>query len=271
MQLREFMQTGVVTIGPEEAASRAWSRMRGRRIRHLVVTEGERVVGVVSEHDLGGASGADVRRGRRVADLMRAPVVSASPKTTLRRAASLMREREIGSLPVIDQGKLVGIVTATDVLDELGRSSPRRPRTRRRVPDSTKRRPFPDRIPRGVKRQPEPLNAPLVPSYIRPVGIELSPEDGDYIRRKLGRRLGKFAGSIERVSVRLEDVNGPRGGIDHVCRIKVVLSGLPSVVYEKRGASLLPVVDGAIAGVERALRRRLQRRRMAPLRQRANT
>jgi len=98
--------------------------------------------------------------------------------------------------------------------------------------------------------------------------VELDPDDRAYVRRKLGRRLGKFAASVERVSVRLEDVNGPRGGIDHVCRIKVVLSGLPSVFYEKRGASLQAVVDGAIAGVERALRRRLQRRHMAPIKKR---
>jgi ribosome-associated translation inhibitor RaiA len=101
--------------------------------------------------------------------------------------------------------------------------------------------------------------------------VELGPDDRAYIRRKLGRRRGKFAASIERVSVRLEDVNGPRGGIDHVCRIKVVLSGLPSVFYEKREASFQALVDGAIAGVERALRRRLQRRRMAPIKKRGRT
>lgn len=78
-------------------------------------------------------------------------------------------------------------------------------------------------------------------------------------------KLGKFTTSIERVSVRVEDVNGPRGGIDHVCRIKVVLSGLPSVIFERRGASLEAAVDGALAGVERAVRRSVQRRRMRPI------
>ena len=112
------------------------------------------------------------------------------------------------------------------------------------------------------------MKAPLIPTYIRPRGVELSPDDRTYIRRKLGLRLGKFATSVERVSVRLEDVNGPRGGIDRVCRIKVVLSGLPSVVYEKRGRSLRAVVDGAIGGVQRALRRTLQRRRMTPIKKR---
>ena len=99
MQLREFMKTGVVTIGLEDAASVAWSRMRGRRIRHLVVTDDARVVGVLSEHDLGGRGGGDIRRGRLVRDLMTPRPVSATPTTTLRQAASLMRRGPIGSLP----------------------------------------------------------------------------------------------------------------------------------------------------------------------------
>jgi len=268
VQLHEFMKTRVVTIGPQEAASLAWSRMRGRRIRHLVVTQDARVIGVVSDQDLGGRRGAAIRRQRLVGDLMSSPVVSATPKTTLRRAASLMRRKSISSLPVVDRGRLVGIVTSTDVLEELGRSSSRRPQGRSPTPDSWKRAPFPDRVPRAVKRKPIRVNAPLVPTYLRARGVELDPDDRAYVRRKLGRRLGKFAASVERVSVRLEDVNGPRGGIDHVCRIKVVLRGLPSVFYEKRGASLQAVVDGAIAGVERALRRRLQRRDMAPIKKR---
>lgn len=54
------------------------------------------------------------------------------------------------------------------------------------------------------------------------------------IRTQLARRLGRAAGLIERITVRFEDVNGPKGGIDIVCRIKAVLSGRPSIVVEKR-------------------------------------
>jgi hypothetical protein len=103
-----------------------------------------------------------------------------------------------------------------------------------------------------------------VPAHIR-VKQNIGPDDLTYIRRKLGTKLGKFANSIERVSVRTEDVNGPRGGVDQVCRIKVVLSGLPSVVFESRGATLSAAVDGALTGVERAVRRTVQRRRMKSL------
>src|SRR5690606_24594543 len=53
MQLRDIMRTRVVTIDPDETASSAWTRMRRRGIRHLVVTDGTDVVGIISERDLG--------------------------------------------------------------------------------------------------------------------------------------------------------------------------------------------------------------------------
>jgi ribosome-associated translation inhibitor RaiA len=74
-------------------------------------------------------------------------------------------------------------------------------------------------------------------------------------------KLGKFAASIERVSVRVEDVNGPRGGVDHACQVKVVLSGAPSVVFVAQDASLAAAIDGALAGSERGVRRAVRRRR----------
>ena len=117
------MHRRVVTIRPKESASAAWKRMRRRGIRHLVVTNHDGVVGVLSERDLGGREGKALRKGRRVRDLMTPTVVSVEPDTTLRRAADLMRARLIGSLPVVEDGQLVGIVTATDVFDALGRDA----------------------------------------------------------------------------------------------------------------------------------------------------
>ena len=119
-----------------------------------------------------------------------------------------------------------------------------------------------------TKGRPD-LRARQIPVHIRSSGGDLPSEDRAYIRRKLGRRLGKFASSIERVSVRTRDVNGPRGGVDQMCRIKVVLSGLPSVVFESRSTSLKVAVDRALAGTERVVRRAVQRRRMKRLRRSA--
>ena len=138
-------------------------------------------------------------------------------------------------------------------------------RARRRKAENARRAPFPKIVPKGLKRQPAGESAG-VPAYIRAAEGDLRPDDRAYIRRKLGRRLGKFSDTIERVSVRTEDVNGPRGGIDRVCRIKVVLRGLPSVVLEHRNNSLAVAVDRALAGVETAVRRAIRRRRAQSLR-----
>ena len=108
-----------------------------------------------------------------------------------------------------------------------------------------------------------------IPVYIRATQRDLGSNERDYLRRKLGIKLGKYARSIERVSVRTEDVNGPRGGIDQLCRIKVVLRGLASVVFESRDGSLNAAVDVALSGVERTVRRTLERRRLKPLRRAA--
>ncbi|MBV6416255.1 MAG: hypothetical protein CMLOHMNK_00786 [Steroidobacteraceae bacterium] len=124
------------------------------------------------------------------------------------------------------------------------------------------------RTARARTRKPDSaLRAPL-PAFIRAEQRDLERQDRDYIRRKLGTRLGKFSDSIFRISVRTDDLNGPRGGVDRVCRIKVVLRNLPTQVFECRHASLDAAVDGALAGIERSVRRALQRQRMQPLRKR---
>jgi ribosome-associated translation inhibitor RaiA len=102
------------------------------------------------------------------------------------------------------------------------------------------------------------------------LGVELDEDERSHLRRRLAVKLGKFATSIERVRVRVADVNGPRGGVDQVCRINVVLIGLSPVVVEERDASLEAAIDGALTGTERAVRRSVQRRRMKPIRGRHN-
>ena len=112
-------------------------------------------------------------------------------------------------------------------------------------------------------------NPPLVVAHIRAIGIDLEQDTRTNIQRRLDRTLGKFASSIERVSVRLRDVNGPRGGVDQACRIKVVLRNLPSIVFETQDAFLDVAVGAALAGVERSVRRTLQRRRSKPIKKHA--
>jgi acetoin utilization protein AcuB len=99
--------------------------MRTQRVRHLVVTEGSRIIGILSDRDEGGTRGAAVRKDRTVRDLMTSPVVTVPPSTTIRRAANVMRGRSIGCLVVADRTGMKGIVTVADLLDLLGRGMER--------------------------------------------------------------------------------------------------------------------------------------------------
>ena len=124
---------------------------------------------------------------------------------------------------------------------------------------------FARRLPKAAKRTAGRTGATEIPSNIRVFGVDLSQEERTRIRHGLGVKLGKYATSIERASVRVLDVNGPRGGVDKLCRIKVVLSGLPSVVFESQALTLKAAINGALSGTERAVRRSIQRRITKPV------
>jgi CBS domain-containing protein len=125
MRIAEIMSTHVRTIGPADSAVLAWERMRLHGIHHLVVVRDSHILGIVSDRDLGGAHGTEVREGRSVRDLMTPSVLTVPSNSTVREAANLMRGHRAGSLPVVDDGKLVGIVTVWDLLDLIGRGAER--------------------------------------------------------------------------------------------------------------------------------------------------
>jgi CBS domain-containing protein len=117
MKVRDIMSTKVQTIDMNEKAESAWNLMKWRRIHHVVVTDGPgQVVGVVSARDLGGRDREDARKVRPVAAMMTAYAVKAVPDMPVRQAANVMRGWNIGCLPVLDGGQLVGIVTVSDLL-----------------------------------------------------------------------------------------------------------------------------------------------------------
>ena len=119
MRVAEVMSDRVETVAADESAEKALRRMRTRKIEHLVVKLGARGVGVVSARDL--ESVEEPRSSRTVGEVMTAPAVTADPHMTIRQAANLLRGRTIGCLPVLEDGKLVGIVTTTDMLEQIGR------------------------------------------------------------------------------------------------------------------------------------------------------
>jgi hypothetical protein len=132
--------------------------------------------------------------------------------------------------------------------------------------DVVQRALLPASIPRPVKRQSGRTDPSGTPAHVRLHRVALDDDAQASVRRKLGMALGAFATSVERISVRITDTNGPRGGVDQVCNIKVVLSGLPSVVIERRHAALHAAVALALRAAQQAVQRTIQRRRMKPLR-----
>ena len=121
MKVSELM-TGValVTASPDTAVLDARQLMLKERIRHLLVTEADgRLVGIVTDRDLRAAlpwGEEGTAHPLRVKEVMTAKVITVTPDTRLERAARLMIERKIGSLPVVKRGALVGILTTTDLL-----------------------------------------------------------------------------------------------------------------------------------------------------------
>jgi CBS domain-containing protein len=122
-RLQDVMSTNVKTVGPGVVAEQAWSLMQQQDIHHLVVVDGGEVIGVVSARDLGGARGGAARKNQTVEDVMVHKPVTAKPTDTLRQAANKLRGYAIGCLPVVDGGKVKGIVTITDLLELIGRGA----------------------------------------------------------------------------------------------------------------------------------------------------
>ncbi|MBI4546231.1 MAG: CBS domain-containing protein [Gemmatimonadetes bacterium] len=121
------MTREVITVSPSATLADAWGIMRARRIRHLPVVDGGRLVGLVAAGDLraaaplpgNGVTAAEqpgALGSRTVADIMIRDVVQTSPRAPVEEAARLLYEHRIGCLPVLADGVLVGIITETDVL-----------------------------------------------------------------------------------------------------------------------------------------------------------
>ena len=143
-------------------------------------------------------------------------------------------------------------------------------RGRRPAKAAAQRSSLPTTLPRPVKLTRDRTHTVPPPAHLRVIGAEVDDYDRDDIARKLGMKLGKFASAIERITVRLSDANGPKGGRDQNCQIKVVVSGLPSIVVEERDSALQNAVDRAMKAMAIAVRRSVQRRRLKALHHRAS-
>jgi CBS domain-containing protein len=138
MRLADIMSSPVETIEVGASAETAWNRMQTRGIHHLVAMRDGEAAGVISASDLSGPRGVALRWAGSVEELMSPQIITATPETTVREAANLLRGRNIGCLPIVRGRKVVGIVTITDLIELVGRglarpspSYPRRGQKRR--------------------------------------------------------------------------------------------------------------------------------------------
>jgi hypothetical protein len=97
------------------------------------------------------------------------------------------------------------------------------------------------------------------PLKIRVSNVDLPEGFGPQARKLLGRRLGRFATHIERATVRFEDINGPRGGVDTVCRIQLIVSRRPSVLVERKAVDAETALKRATTAVAQAMDRAIGR------------
>jgi len=131
-QLSEIMNRDLVTVDKQASLRRARRILDQYRIRHLLVVEGKRLVGIVTDRDLRQAAPSskspltiserqEFMDELKVLEVMSRKLITASPTTTIREAARVMVREKIGCLPVVDGNQLVGIVTQTDLLEMLVR------------------------------------------------------------------------------------------------------------------------------------------------------
>jgi CBS domain-containing protein len=121
-QILRGKPSGVVhAIGPSETVYEAVKRMADQGIGALLVMEGEKVVGIVSERDyarkivLAGRSSKETP----VSVIMTTPVLCVGPLQTADECMALMTENRVRHLPVIDDGKLIGLVSIGDLVKDI--------------------------------------------------------------------------------------------------------------------------------------------------------
>lgn len=116
MKVKNWMITEVIVVSPQDTIERAIQLMKIHSIRHLPVVEGDKLVGLVTESDLRPYLTQD-KLVLPLREVMILDPITVSPETYIDEAAKLIYKYKIGGLPVVNQGKLVGIITVTDILE----------------------------------------------------------------------------------------------------------------------------------------------------------
>jgi CBS domain-containing protein len=120
MRVSEIMTNAAVTDQPDDTLGEAAGKMWKQQTGSLLVLDGEDLVGILTERDVLKAVATGVNmKDTRVSEVMTKDLVTVGPQTSLREAAKIMADRWIRHLPVMDAGKLVGVVSQRDLAGVL--------------------------------------------------------------------------------------------------------------------------------------------------------
>jgi len=110
------MITDVIVVSPKDTVESAIQIMQQHSIRHLPVVEDDRLVGLVTESSLRPYISPEKLK-LPLREVMIINPITIDPEASIDEAARLIYKYKIGGLPVVSQGKLVGIITVTDILE----------------------------------------------------------------------------------------------------------------------------------------------------------
>ena len=129
--IADIMTKEVLTLSIKDDLVTAENVFKKNKIRHIPITSGEHIIGMLSYTDLLRISFADaygenelevdttVYNMFKIEQVMVKNVITVSPKDTIQEVATLLAKKEFHALPVVDNNKLVGIVTTTDLINYL--------------------------------------------------------------------------------------------------------------------------------------------------------
>jgi len=109
-QVRRLMSKRLMIVKPEMPACQVAAMMCEQRIRHLLVCRDNRLVGIISDRDF------KQQTGETAADIMTSEPITIPPEMTVSSAISVMVNKSISCLPVVDKGAVCGILTTTDLM-----------------------------------------------------------------------------------------------------------------------------------------------------------
>jgi acetoin utilization protein AcuB len=135
MLIRELMTGGLITVRPETSVQEARDLMGKETIRHLLVTgPGGVLAGILTDRDvrlnlpsratsLSAQEIGHLLSRLTVGEIMTRSVITIGPDDPAREGARLMLDHKIGALPVLDEGRLIGIITETDIVRAFVRAT----------------------------------------------------------------------------------------------------------------------------------------------------